>query len=86
MDHRALISGKGFMHRVLDCLLLACYQTNNDIFIIHEHSRSAEGYIKHADRSHTAKHETLTQCWFNIGPTVYDAGPTTNQHSFDVSC
>ena len=37
------------------------------------------------------KHDTLKQCWFNVGPpsqwaTVCDAGPTLNQHCFNVSC
>ena len=26
------------------------------------------------------KHETVTQFWFNVRATVYDAGPTLNQH------
>ena len=35
-----------------------------------------------------SKHETLTQCWFNVGPpskTVGEGGPTLNQHWVNVS-
>ena len=33
-----------------------------------------------------SKHDTLKQCCFNVGPSVCDAGPTLNQHCFNVAC
>ena len=33
----------------------------------------------------TLKHDTLIQCWFNVGACVEDACPTINQHWMNVS-
>ena len=33
-----------------------------------------------------SRHKTLNQCWFNVGPPVYDAEPTLNQNWFNVLC
>ena len=33
-------------------------------------------------KKYPSKHDTSTQCW----STVYDAGPTLDQHWVDVSC
>ena len=34
----------------------------------------------------SSKNDTLTKCWFNVGPLSVDTGPTLNQHWVQVSC
>ena len=36
--------------------------------------------------SDPSRYKTLNRCWLNVGPASYDAGPTLNQHRFNVSC
>ena len=56
-----------------DCTVLCVMSICNSCYIIH--------HVKHG----ASKHEPLNQCWFNGWPIVSEAGPTLNQHWFDVS-
>ena len=38
------------------------------------------------DESRPSKHEALAQCWADVGPSFYDAGPTSAQNWANVSC
>ena len=39
----------------------------------------------HVDTTvHQSKYQILTHCWLNVGPHVYDAGPTLNHRWFTV--